>query len=90
MQVFAHSFPVACNAGKTASTMRPLTQKQIGAIRFIPDRQGRLCDRAPFDLTIDCKLCGWDLIKLKIRNLVAGPDIQTRNASARAAKMQPG
>ena len=66
------------NAGKTVGTKRPLTQKQIWAIRFFLDREGRLRDRALFDLAIDSKLRGCDLVKVAIGDLVAGSDIRTR------------
>ena len=69
---------VAWNAGQMVGTKRPLTQKQIWAIRFYLDREERLRDRALFDLAIDSKLRGCDLVKLKIGDLVAGPDIRTR------------
>jgi hypothetical protein len=36
----------AWNEGKIVGTKRPLTQKQIWAIRFYLDREGRLRDRA--------------------------------------------
>ncbi|TXC73765.1 tyrosine-type recombinase/integrase [Sphingorhabdus soli] len=68
----------AWNAGKTVGTKRPLTQKQIWAIRFFLDREGRMRDRALFDLAIDSKLRGCDLVKIKIGDVVAGEDIRTR------------
>jgi len=68
----------AWNAGKTVGTKRPLTQKQIWAIRFFLDREGRLRDRALFDLAIDSKLRGCDLVKMSIGDLVVGSDIRTR------------
>ncbi len=68
----------AWNAGKTVGTKRPLTQKQIWAVRFFLEREGRLRDRALFDLAIDSKLRGCDLVKLKIGDLVSGPDIRRR------------
>lgn len=52
----------AWNAGKMVGTKQPLTQKQIWAIRFFLEREGRLRDRALFDLAIDSKLRGCDLI----------------------------
>ena len=55
----------AWNAGKTVGTKRPLTQKQIWAIRFHLDREGRLRDKALFDLA-------------KIGDVVAGADIRNR------------
>jgi hypothetical protein len=66
------------NAGKIVGTKRPLTQKQIWAIRFFLDREGRLRDRALFDLAIDSKLRGCDLVKIKIGDPVAGDEVRTR------------
>ena len=68
----------AWNAGKNVGTKRPLTQKQIWAIRFYLDREGRVRDKALFDLAIDSKLRGCDLIKIKIGDVVAGGDIRSR------------
>jgi integrase len=68
----------AWNAGKTVGTKRPLTQKQIWATRFFLDREGRFHDRALFDLAIDSKMRRCDLVKTKIGDLVAGPEIGTR------------
>ncbi|MEP9360096.1 tyrosine-type recombinase/integrase [Sphingomonas sp. KR3-1] len=68
----------AWNAGKIVGTKRPLTQKQIWAVRFFLEREGRLRDRALFDLAIDSKLRGCDLVKIKIGDLVSGAEIRTR------------
>jgi hypothetical protein len=68
----------AWNAGKAVGTKRPLTQKQIWAIRFFLDRERCLRDRALFDLAIDRKLRGCDLVKIKIGDVVAGADVRTR------------
>ncbi|MER8720329.1 tyrosine-type recombinase/integrase [Mesorhizobium sp. M0999] len=68
----------AWNAGKKVGTKRPFTQKQIWAIRFFLDRERRVRDRALFDLAIDSKLRGCDLAKVRIRDVVAGPEIRTR------------
>lgn len=45
----------AWNAGKPVGTKRPLTQKQIWAIHCHLDREGRLRDKALFDLAVDSK-----------------------------------
>ena len=58
-------------------TKRPLTQKQIWAVRFLLDREGRIRDRALFNLAINSKLRGCDLVKIKTGDLVAGPEIRT-------------
>jgi integrase len=68
----------AWNAGKKVGAKRPFTQKQIWAIRFLLDRERRIRDRALFDLAIDSKLRGCDLVKIRIRDVVAGPEIRTR------------
>lgn len=68
----------AWNAGKQVSMKRPLTQKQIWAVRFYLDSERRIRDRALFDLAIDSKLRGCDLVKIRIRDVVAGPEIRTR------------
>ncbi len=69
----------AWNAGKMVGTKRPLTQKQIWAVRFFLDREGRLRDRALFDLALDSKLRGCDLVKIKIGDIVSGAEIRTRS-----------
>jgi len=73
-----HARP-AWNAGKMVSTKRPLTQKQIWAVRFFLDREARLPDRALFDLALDSKLRGCDLVKIKIGDLISGAEIRTRS-----------
>ena len=62
----------AWNADKAVGTKRRLTQKQNWAIRFFLDRKGRLRDGALFDLAIDSKLRGCDLVKILIGDLVSG------------------
>jgi len=69
----------AWNAGKMVGTKRPLTQKQIWAVRFFLDREGRLRDRALFDLALDSKLRGCDLVKIRIGDLISGAEIRTRS-----------
>lgn len=69
----------AWNAGKMVGTKRPLTQKQIWAVRFFLDREGRVRDRALFDLALDSKLRGCDLVKIKIGDVVSGAEIRTRS-----------
>ena len=68
----------AWKAGKQVGVKKPLKQRQIWAVRFFLDREGRIRHRALFDLAIDSKLRGCDLVKLKIGTLVTGHDIRTR------------
>jgi hypothetical protein len=61
------------NAGKNVGAKRPLKPRDIWAIRFYLDEHKRLRDRALFDLAIDSKLRGCDLVKMRIGDLGSGP-----------------
>ena len=69
---------VPWNAGAQVGPKRPLNKKQIWAVRFFLDREQRIRDRALFDLAIDSKLRGCDLVELKIGDLVSGTEIRRR------------
>ena len=60
------------NAGQNVGPKHPLKPQDIWDIRFYLDEQKRLCDRELFNLLIDRKLRGFDLIKLKIGDVVSG------------------
>ena len=66
------------NAGRTVGAKRALKPKQIWEIRLFLNQRRRLRDRALFDLAIDSKLRGCDLVRLKIADLVSGAQIRTR------------
>ena len=68
----------AWNAGRQVGAKRALKVRQIWAIRFFLDREGRMRDRALFDLAIDSKLRGCDPVKLKIGTPVTGHDIRAK------------
>ena len=68
----------AWNMGGKVGAKRALKPRHIWAVRFFLDREGRLRDRALFDLAIDSKLRGCDLVKIKIGILVVGPEIRRR------------
>lgn len=63
--------------GARSGVKKPLKQRQIWAVRFL-DRERRMRDRALFDLAIDSKLRGCDLVKIKFGTLVTGQEIRTR------------
>ena len=66
------------NAGRKLGAKRALKAQQVWAIRFWLDREGRLRDRAMFDLAINSKLCGCDIVKIKIGDLVSGGRVRSR------------
>jgi integrase len=66
------------NAGNMVGAKRPLKPRDVWAIRFFLDEHRRLRDRALFDLAIDSKLRGCDIVKMKIGDIVAGGGIRNR------------
>lgn len=68
----------AWNAGRKLGAKRPLKPKEIWAVRFMLDNDRKVRDRALFDLAIDSKLRGCDLVKIKIGDLVSGGRIRHR------------
>jgi integrase len=66
------------NAGRKLGAKRALKPQQVWAIRFWLDRERRLRDRAMFDLAIDSKLRGCDIVKIKIGDLVSGGRVRSR------------
>ena len=51
---------------------KPLKPKDVWAIRFFLEHEGRMRDRALFDLAIDSKLRGCDVVAIRIGDLVSG------------------
>jgi hypothetical protein len=68
----------AWNAGRIVGAKRALKPQQVWAIRFWLDHERRLRDRALFDLGIDSKLRGCDVVKVRIGDIVSGGRIRTR------------
>jgi integrase len=66
------------NADRKIGAKRALKPQQVWAIRFWLDREHRLRDRAMFDLAIDSKLRGCDVVKIKIGELVSGGVVRSR------------
>ena len=66
------------NAGRKLGAKHPLKPQQVWAVRFRLHQDRRLRDRAMFDLAIDSKLRGCDLVKIKVGDLVAGGRVRSR------------
>lgn len=66
------------NAGRLVGAKRGLKLQQVWAIRFWLNCERRLRDRAMFDLAIDSKLRGCDIVKMKIGDLVSGGRVRSR------------
>jgi site-specific recombinase XerC len=66
------------NAGRMVGAKRALKAQQVWAIRFWLAHESRLRDQAMFDLAIDSKLRGCDVVKVKIGDLVMGGRLRSR------------
>jgi site-specific recombinase XerC len=66
------------NAGRMVGAKRALKPHQVWAIRFWLNRERRLRDSALFDLAVDSKLRGCDLVKIRIADLVSGDRVRAR------------
>ena len=64
--------------GKPVGQKAPLKLKDIWAIRIHLQLDKRIRDLALFNLAVDSKLRGCDLINLRVRDLVHGNQIQPR------------
>jgi integrase len=70
--------PTPWNKGKIIGQKAPLKLKDIWAIRIRLQMDNRLRDLALFNLAIDSKLRGCDLVKLKLSDIAHGDQIACR------------
>src|SRR4051794_13108737 len=68
----------AWNAGRKVGAKRALKPRQVWAIRFFLDQHRRVRDRPLFDLALDSKLRGCDVVRIKVGDLVSGGQIRSR------------
>jgi integrase len=81
--------PRAWNSGRKVGAKRALKPRQVWAIRFFLDQHRRMRDRALFDLAIDSKLRGCDVVKVKIGDLLLGGQIRGRAIVIQAKTGRP-
>jgi hypothetical protein len=63
---------VSWNKGRILGQKRPLLPEHVWAIRVRLELAGSLRDLALFNLAIDSKLRGCDLVRLKVSDLLVG------------------
>jgi hypothetical protein len=68
----------AWNKGRIIGQKRPLLPKQVWAIRARLELAGNLRDLALFNVAIDSKLRGCDLVKLTVTDLVKDDRVRER------------
>jgi len=66
------------NKGKLVGQKAPLKLKDIWAIRIHLQLENQIRDLALFNLAIDSKLRGCDLLSLRVRDIVHGNQVQPR------------
>ena len=66
------------NKGKIVGQKVPFKPQEIWALRVRLQMEGRLRDLALFNLGIDSKLRGCDLVSLKVRDICHGDQVATR------------
>ena len=85
-----HGRPVVpWNKGRSIGPKPPLKPKQVWAIRLHLQREERLRDLAMFDLAIDSKLRGCDLVGLKIGEVVVNATARHRASIIQKKTEQP-
>src|SRR5262252_8173719 len=69
---------VPWNKGRLIGQKRPLKPKEVWAIRVRPQLEQRRRDLALFNLAIDSKLRGCDLVRLRVSDVCVGSRVQDR------------
>ena len=80
---------VPWNKGKLPGQKKPLKQQDIWAIRIRLQLSGNIRDLAMFNLAIDSKLRGCDLVKLRVNDISNGSIIFTRATVLQQKTGQP-
>jgi hypothetical protein len=73
----ASSKKASWNKGRLIGQKRSLKPKDVWAIRVRLQLEGRKRDLALFNLAIDSKLRGCDLVRLRVDDVCAGPGFAT-------------
>ena len=66
------------NKGRMTGQKRPLKPKDVWTIRVRLQLEGRKRDLAMFNLAIDSKLRGCDLVRLRVDDVLAGGRVRDR------------
>jgi hypothetical protein len=74
----ASSKKASWNKGRLIGQKRPLKPKDVWAIRVRLQLEGRKRDLALFNLAIDSKLRGCDLVRLRVDDVCAGTRVRDR------------
>lgn len=70
--------PKPWNKGKVTGQKPPLKPREVWAIRVRLQIAGRIRDLALFNLAIDSKLRGCDLVRLRVSDVMLGSQVRKR------------
>lgn len=79
----------AWNKGRIIGQKRPLLPKQVWAIRARLELAGNLRDLALFNVAIDSKLRGCELVRLRVKDLVSSERVRERVTVIQSKTGQP-
>ncbi len=79
----------AWNKGRLVGQKRPLLPKDVWAIRVRLEIADRVRDLALFNLAIDSKLRGCDLVKLRVADVFAAGQVKERGAIIQSKTSKP-
>ena len=79
----------AWNKGRFVGQKRPLQTKHVWAIRVRLDIAERTRELALFNLAIDSKLRGCDLVRLKVADVFAAGQVKHRAAITQSKTQRP-
>lgn len=79
----------AWNKGRIVGQKRPLTPKHVWAIRVRPEIAENHRDLALFNLAIDSKLRGCDLVELKVADIYATGHVKERASIIQSKTRRP-
>lgn len=74
----SHKAFVPWNKGKVTGQKPPLKPREVWAIRVRLQISNRVRDLALFNLAIDSKLRGCDLVHLRVEDVIQGDQVRTR------------
>lgn len=80
---------VPWNKGRVIGQKRPLLPKQVWAIRVRLELAGKLRDLALFNMAIDSKLRGCDLVRLRVADVYSAGQVKERASILQSKTSQP-
>ncbi|MEI4488999.1 tyrosine-type recombinase/integrase [Frigidibacter sp. MR17.14] len=79
----------AWNRDRVVGQKRPLLPRHVWAIRVLLEISGNIRDLALFNLAIDSKLRGCDLVRLRVRDVISSNTVKERASVIQQKTSQP-